>query len=105
MEMKRLTSEQKQALAKLRAVAGGVGKEKQKAQKHLIATRKAIQKLLEAHPATVPQIAVALDMPSHEVLWHVTGMRKYGQVTEAGEDGDYPLYAPVAYEDKAETGH
>jgi len=48
---------------------------------------------------------VALDMASHEVLWHVTGMRKYGQVTEAGEDGDYPLYAPVAYEDKAATDH
>jgi hypothetical protein len=107
MEMKRLTSEQKHALAKLRAIAGGVSEEKQKAQKqkHLIATREAIQKLLEAQPATIPQIAVALDMASHEVLWHVTGMRKYGQVTEAGEDGDYPLYAPVAYEDKAATDH
>jgi hypothetical protein len=32
-------------------------------------------------------------------------MRKYGKVAEAGEDGDYLLYAPVAYDEKPADGH
>ena len=44
-------------------------------------------------------------MPSDEALWHVTGMRKYGKVAEAGEDGDYLLYAPVAYEEEPAVSH
>ena len=105
MAMKTLTSEQKQALAALRASLGGISEQKRQAQKHLIGARKAIQKLLEGQPATIPQIAEALNMPPHEALWHVTGMRKYGKVAEAGENGDYPLYTLVAYEEKAEAGH
>jgi len=105
MAMKTLTAQQKQALATLRGSLGGISDEKRQRQKHLMAVRKAIQKFLEAQPATVPQIAKALKMPADEALWHVTGMRKYGKVTEAGEDGDYLLYAPADYEDKAAAGH
>lgn len=105
MAMKTLTAEQKQALAALRASMGGISEEKRQAQKHLVAARKAIQKLLEAQPATVPQIAQALLMPADEALWHLTGMRKYGKVAEAGEDGDYLLYALIADEEKAPAAH
>lgn len=105
MAMKPLTTEQKQALAALRASLGGVSEVKRNAQKHLLAARKAILKLLETQPATIPQIAEALNMPSDEALWHVTGMRKYGKVAEAGEDGDYLLYAPVAYEEEPAVSH
>ncbi len=105
MALKPLTAEQKQALAALRASLGGISEEKRQAQKHLIASRKAIQRLLEAQPATIPQIAETLNMPRDEALWHVTGMRKYGKVAEAGEDGDYLLYAAVAYEEKPSASH
>lgn len=105
MAMKPLTTEQKQALAVLRTTLGGVSEEKRQAQKHLLAARKAILKMLETQPATIPQIAEALNMPSDEALWHVTGMRKYGKVAEAGEDGEYLLYAPVAYEEKSAAAH
>jgi predicted Rossmann fold nucleotide-binding protein DprA/Smf involved in DNA uptake len=105
MAMKTLTAEQKQALAALRASMGGVSEEKRKAQKNLLAARKAIQKLLEAQPATIPQIAEALKMPADETLWHVTGMRKYGKVAEVGEEGDYPTYALVAYEEGSASAH
>ncbi len=105
MALKTLTAEQRQALAVLRESIGGIGEEKRKAQKELLAARKAIAKLLEAQPATVPQIAEALKMPAHEALWHLTGMRKYGKVTEAGEDGDYPLYALVAEQAQPAAGH
>lgn len=104
MAMRTLTAEQKQALARLRKKVGGISEEKRQAQKHLLAARKSILKLLETQPATVPQIAAALEMPAGEALWHVTGMRKYGKVAETGEDGDYPLYAAVNYPDKAAAG-
>ncbi len=105
MAMKTLTAEQKKALAALRASMGGVSEEKRTAQKRLLAARKAIQKFLEAQPATIPQIAEALKMPADEALWHVTGMRKYGKVAEAGEEGDYPTYALVAGEEKTADAH
>lgn len=105
MAMNPLTTDQKQALARFRARLGGVSDEKRQAQKHLLAARKAILKMLEAQPATIPQIAEALKMPSDEALWHVTGMRKYGKVTESGEDGEYLLYSLVAYGETAPAGH
>lgn len=105
MAMRVLTAEQKRALAALRESMGGISEEKRQTQKHLVAARKSIVKLLEAQPATVPQIAAALQMPADEALWHVTGMRKYGKVTDVGEDGDYPLYALVTFDDKAAAGH
>jgi hypothetical protein len=104
MAMKTLTAEQKQSLSTLRTSIGGISEEKRKAQKQLLATRKAIHTLLEAQPATVPQIAEALKIPADEALWHVTGMRKYGGVAESGEEGDYPLYSLTTYEEKV-AGH
>lgn len=104
MAMKSLTAQQKQALATLRQGMGGISEQKRQRQKHLVSARKAIQKFLEAQPATIPQIAAALNMPGDEALWHITGMRKYGKVGEAGEEGDYVLYALTAGEEKAAAG-
>jgi predicted transcriptional regulator len=69
----------------------------QKAQELLKAqqsARKALERALTGGPHSVPQLAQAVDMPAHEVLWHVAGMKKYGIVAEAGTDesGDYYLY-------------
>ncbi len=105
MPLRTLTQEQKRALAALRERIGGISEEKRNAQKHLVAARKSIGKFLEAQPATVPQIAEALKLPADETLWHVTGMRKYGKVTEVGENDDYPLYALVKVEEQAVAGH
>ena len=105
MALKTLTAEQRQALTALRESLGGIGEEKRKAQKELVAARKQIAKLLAEQPASVPQIAAALKMPAHEALWHVTGMRKYGKVIETGEDGDYPLYALAPDADQPAASH
>jgi hypothetical protein len=40
----------------------------------------------------VPEIAAEIGEPTHEVLWFVAALRKYGIVVEAGMCGDYPLY-------------
>ena len=106
MANKALTTEQKQALKAFREQIGGITPEKREQQRHLLAARKAIRKLLEDGPATIPQIAETTSMPTEEALWHIAGMRKYGQVSEAGEDGDYVLYALVADDSsKLSTGH
>ena len=47
---------------------------------------------------SVPELAELTGIPAGDVLWHVTAMRKYDLVTEAGMCGDYYLYEMV--EDK-----
>jgi len=48
-------------------------------------------------PLTVPEIAEAIDAPTHEVVFWVMGMRRYGWVAEvkgAAADG-YFRYQPT----------
>lgn len=96
MSLQPLTPQQKQALAKLRAIAGGVQPEERKKHQTILSRRRSIRAVLEREPSTVPRIAAELSIPADEVLWHITAMRKYGQASEAGEDGDYILYALAA---------
>ena len=51
-----------------------------------------ICKFIRENPKTVPEIAAAISKPTHEVLWYLAAMKKYGIVVEAGMCGDYPLY-------------
>jgi predicted Rossmann fold nucleotide-binding protein DprA/Smf involved in DNA uptake len=44
--------------------------------------RARILELLESEPRTVPEIAAAMDCPTHEVLFWIMGMRRYGRVRE-----------------------
>lgn len=106
MALKALTSEERQALAKLRSIAGGMRPEQRTRHQAMLAQRKTIRELLAKEASTVPAIAAALQLASDQVLWHLTGMRKYGQVAEAGEDGDYILYKLTATEDaSSEASH
>lgn len=98
-----LTPAQKQALAALRQRLGGVSEAKRRQSQQLRTARKAIRQQLVTGPATVPELAHAVHLPAHEVLWHVTGMRKYGEVREEGEADDYIRYALVAAPDAAPT--
>ena len=56
------------------------------------AARKTLKKVMEGKSMTVPEIAEATGMPSHEVLWHVTAMKKYGEVVEDGTDDDFEYF-------------
>ncbi|MBN2388641.1 MAG: hypothetical protein JXB85_16610 [Anaerolineales bacterium] len=57
--------------------------------------QQSICQMIRETPKTVPEIAAAIGKPSHEVLWFLAGLRKYGIVVEAGMCGDYPLYQKV----------
>ena len=44
--------------------------------------RARILELLRSEPRTVPEIAAAIDRPTHEVMFWVMGMRRYGHLRE-----------------------
>ncbi|MGD2157692.1 MAG: hypothetical protein PVG32_12540 [Anaerolineales bacterium] len=54
-----------------------------------------ICKLLRDDSKTIPDMAAAMEMPSVEVLWHITALRKYDIVEEDGMCGEYVLYKRV----------
>lgn len=55
----------------------------------------AICQFIRETPKTVPEITEAVGKPTHEVLWFVAALKKYGILVEAGMCGDYPLYQRV----------
>lgn len=63
--------------------------------------RRPILRALEGGPLTVPEIAEAIGRPTHEVVFWVMGMRKYGYLAETKETNDdgFYLYAAVERED------
>lgn len=69
------------------------------ATQELLRAYKAIHRdicqLIREKSKTVPEIAEALEMPAHEVLWHLTALRKYDVVAEDGMCGEYVLYKRV----------
>lgn len=63
--------------------------------KGLRKARRKLRKALEPEPTTVPALAEAIGLSTEETLWHLTAMRKYGEVVEAEADGSYPRYRLV----------
>ncbi|MCL5097354.1 MAG: hypothetical protein M1608_07475 [Candidatus Omnitrophica bacterium] len=51
-----------------------------------------IRQAIREQPRTVPEVARAIGLAGHEVLWHITALRKYGEVVETGMRGAYYLY-------------
>lgn len=46
--------------------------------------RARILELLSSGPMTVPELAAAMERPTHEILLWVMGMRRYGKLHEVG---------------------
>ena len=67
---------------------------------HLMTRR--VLEALESGPCTIPQIAEAIGRPTHEVMFWVMGMRKYGHVVEGREADDegFFLYEAVTKEEE-----
>ena len=54
--------------------------------------RKRIRNQLSKGPQTIPVLAEAISSTTDEVLWHIMAMRKYGEVAEDEQEGDYFKY-------------
>ncbi len=58
--------------------------------------RSRILEVLADGPHTVPEIAAAIGRPTHEAMYWVMGMRRYGQVRDVKEtavDGYFRYFA------------
>jgi hypothetical protein len=53
---------------------------------------KQIRQVICDNAKSVPEIAVEVDMPCHEVLWYLTAYKKYDLVIENGMCGEYVRY-------------
>ena len=56
------------------------------------AIRKQLRQTMKGGPKTVPELAEESGLPSGQVLWHITAMKKYDLVVETGMDGEYYQY-------------
>lgn len=59
------------------------------------AIRGQICKVMRDAPKTVPEVAESTGLPADQVLWHITAMKKYDLVAEAGMCGEYYTYQLV----------
>lgn len=60
--------------------------------------RRRIVEALEGGPLTIPEIAEAVGRPTHEVVYWVMGLRKYGHLAEIKEANDEGFYLYQAVE-------
>jgi hypothetical protein len=91
----KLTEAHRQALNIFRERHGGVPEALKKYASEFRRRRKQLGEALQGAPATVPQLAQKTGLPADQVLWHIAGMRKYGEVREVCLDGDYMKYELV----------
>ena len=84
--------ESKKPIQILRARRGGLphglmdqNRRQKKLQKQLVEG-------LKNGPQTVPELAQIAGIPTHEVLWHVMCMKKYGKIVEGEECDGYFKY-------------
>ncbi len=98
--MKKLTKEQKDAMKLFRERRGGINREQQQANRDNRKASTTIRDQLEKGPVTVLELAAATSLAPSLVLWHIASMKKYGNVREAGTDGDYVKYELAPEEDE-----
>ena len=92
MSDKQAAKERTKALRRLRQEHQVTVDRTQETLKQQQAIRKQLRQAMAGGPKTVPQIAQACGLPSHQVLWHITAMKKYDLVVETGMDGEYYQY-------------
>lgn len=93
---------EKKPIQILRERRGGIPKELVALNREQTRTRKKLTEALKAGPKTVPEIADATDIPTHEAFWYLMGMKKYGKVVEGEERDGYYEYALKEEEEKEE---
>lgn len=97
------TNDKKEAMKKLRRSRSEWIKKASAAVKIQKKSLKSIKEQLQKDAGTIPEIADATGMPSHEVLWFMATMKKYGEIAEAEKDGAYFRYALTENDLKKES--
>ncbi len=81
----------------------GISEELKESYSKQTKLRKKISESLKEKPGTVPEISEFTGIPSHEILWSLMGMKKYGEVIEGEERAGYYEYSLKAEEQKKEV--
>jgi heterodisulfide reductase subunit A len=84
--------QEKKAIRILREKRGGMTGEFKAYYQGQVKVRKELAAVLKAGPKTVLELAQAVSLPGHEVMWHLNAMKKYGEVAVVGQAGDYLTY-------------
>jgi hypothetical protein len=79
--MKQLRAERKASISRSAAMM--------KQQKKQV---QSILDFLEAGDATIPEIALNVQMPTDKTLWYMATLKKYGQIVEGPKDGAFFKY-------------
>ncbi len=88
--------EQRQVLKQLREEHADTVERTQALLKLQNKIRKKIREAIGEKSKTVPQVAEMIDLPTHEVMWHIAAMKKYDLIAEDGmEDFVDVLYKLV----------
>jgi hypothetical protein len=82
----------KRPLDVLRERRGGMSAQLKETFKQQQQNRKLMRQALKAGPKTVPQLAAACGIEGRVAMWNLMAMRRYGEVIETGEQGDYLVY-------------
>lgn len=82
----------RQDLKIFRERLGGLSDEKKAWAKQQRDIFKAIRQALRGSPATIPELAARTALREETVVWHVMALRRYGEIAECGQAGDYYLY-------------
>ena len=90
-ETKRL--QWREALRVFRERMGGLTDAKKGYLKADRDTRKAVREALRFGPKTIPELTQQLNFPGEKVTWYVMALKRYGEIVEAGQAGDYFRYA------------
>jgi hypothetical protein len=85
--------EWREALKGFRERMGGLTETRKTYAKADREARKALREALKSGPKTVPALAGETALPGQDVLWYLMAMKRYGELVEAGQAGDYFLYA------------
>jgi len=81
-----------EAIKKFKEKHGPVKKELLEWIRKTNASMTAIRKALKEGPKTVPEISAASGIASHETLWFVNAMRKYGELVITGDENGFKKY-------------
>jgi len=88
----RKENKEKKPIQLMRERYGGVSEELKMKTRTQTSIIKNIKESIENASKTVPEIAQITNIPSHEVLWYLMALKKYGMIIEGDEQEGYYQY-------------
>jgi hypothetical protein len=83
---------QRKPIQVLRERCGGMSERLKAYYKEQNSLRKQLREQLQGGARTIPELVAATGLDTTRLTWHVMAMKKYGELCDAGLDGDYYRY-------------